>query len=60
MAKQKPKQNVSLVREVGRRKTEEFVERWLARGFSDGSAYRVRVVFADEAPAPPSSAEGLR
>jgi hypothetical protein len=56
MAKGKARQNVALVREVGRRKTEEFVETWLVRGFSDGGSYRARVVFADEPPAPPSSA----
>jgi hypothetical protein len=56
MAKRKAQQNVALVREVGRRKTEEFVETWLVRGFSDGGSYRARVVFADEPPALPSPA----
>jgi hypothetical protein len=55
MARGKARQNVALVREVGRRKTEEFVETWLVRGFSDGGSYRARVVFADE-PALPSPA----
>lgn len=59
MSKAKARQNVSLVREVGRRRTEEFVERWLVNGFSDGAAHRARVVFADEAPALPLSREGL-
>jgi hypothetical protein len=51
MAGAKARQNVALVREVGRRKTEEFVVTWLVRSFSDGGSYRARVVFADEAPA---------
>lgn len=37
-----------LIRELGRRKTEEFVENWLVHSFGDGDDYRVRVVFADE------------
>jgi hypothetical protein len=57
MARVKARQNVSLVREVGRRKTEEFVENWLVRGFRDGASYRARVVFADE-PAAVASAAG--
>ncbi len=56
MARIKARQNVPLVREVGRRKTEEFVENWLVRGFSDGETYRARVVFADEPAALPSPA----
>jgi hypothetical protein len=56
MARIKARQNVPLVREVGRRKTEEFVETWLVRGFSDGETFRARVVFADEPPALPPSA----
>jgi hypothetical protein len=54
MARMKAQQNVALVREVGRRKTEEFVETWLVRGFSDGGSYRAKVVFADEPAALPS------
>jgi len=57
MARTKARQNVALVREVGRRKTEEFVETWLVRGFSDGGTYRARVVFADEPPVLPSPVE---
>lgn len=49
MSKTRARQNASLVREVGRRKTEEFVEKWLAGGFSDGASCRARVVFGDEA-----------
>ena len=57
MARTKARQNVALVREVGRRKTEEFVETWLVRGFSDGGTYRARVAFADEPPVLPSPVE---
>jgi len=60
MSKAKARQNVSLVREVGRRKTEDFVERWLVNGFSDGASYRARVVFADEGPALPADPASLR
>ncbi len=50
-SKYRARQNVSLVREVGRRKTAEFVSKWLARSFTDNEAYRIEVVFADEIPA---------
>jgi hypothetical protein len=50
--------HVPLIREAGRRKVEAFVETWLVQRFSDGKAYRARVVFADEpqpaTPPPPS------
>jgi len=48
-AKTRALQNVPLIREMGRRRIAEFVEKWLARSFSDASGYRVEVVFADEA-----------
>ncbi len=48
MAQQRARDNVDLVRELGRRKTEEFVENWLARSFADGDQYHARVIFADE------------
>jgi hypothetical protein len=57
MSKARARQNVSLVREVGRHKAEEFVERWLETGFSDGRGYHAKVVFADEAKAPPPLVE---
>lgn len=60
MSKAKARQNVSLVRDAGRRRTEDFVERWLVSGFSDGASYRARVVFADEAAALPVSPDALR
>ena len=46
----KAKENISLVRENGRRQTTEFVERWLMKSFSDGARYPVKVFFPDEKP----------
>lgn len=49
------RENIPLVRETARKQTAEFVERWLARAFSDGSNYAVKVYFPDEkrpGPAP--------
>jgi hypothetical protein len=45
---QKALTNISLVRETGRAKTEQFVENWLERNFSDGKKYPVKVRFSDE------------
>lgn len=42
------KENVPLVRENGRRQIMEFVERWLARSFTDGKQYPVKVHFPGE------------
>lgn len=44
------KENIPLVRETGRRQTAEFVEKWLARSFSDGKNYPVKVYFPGESP----------
>jgi hypothetical protein len=53
LLRERARQHVPLVRDVGRRKVQEFVEKWLVERFSDGRAYRVEVAFADEAgPAP--------
>lgn len=49
--------HVPLVRELGRRKTAEFVETWLAGNFDDGGEYRVEVIFVDELPALPDESE---
>jgi len=54
MAELRAKENVALVREIGRRKTARFVEQWLARGFSDADEHRVMVTFEDEMPEPAS------
>ncbi len=51
MAHQKAQANVDLVRETGRRKTEEFVATWLLTELgapADRSRFHVEVVFADE------------
>ena len=40
--------NIPLVRENGRRQTAEFVEVWLARSFTDGKRYPVKVHFPGE------------
>jgi hypothetical protein len=50
-------EHVPLVREIARRQTERFVEKWLTDTFSDGHAFKAKVVFPDEAAAAPASAE---
>jgi hypothetical protein len=50
MSQQRARGHIVLVREVGRTKVREFVERWLAGSFGDADAYRVVVRFADESP----------
>ncbi len=52
LAKQRARENVALVRETGRRQTEEFVLTWLQARFSDGKDLRAQVRFADEPPTP--------
>lgn len=44
----KAKDNIPLVRENCRQQTVLFVERWLARSFSDGKQFTVKVHFAGE------------
>lgn len=44
-------QHLALVRDTGRRRTEQFVETWLRARFEDAGAFRARVTFADEPPA---------
>jgi hypothetical protein len=53
LAKLRARQHVVLVRETGRRRTEQFVETWLGRAFSDGARHRARVTFPDEVPSVP-------
>ena len=48
LAKLRAKENIPLVRENARRQTEQFVETWLERSFTDGKAYPIKVVFPDE------------
>lgn len=50
LATLKATENISLVRENGRRQTTEFVERWLMKSFTDGKQYFVKVFFPDEKP----------
>ncbi len=50
MSERRAEEHIVLVREVGRSKVREFVERWLAGNFGDAEQYRVVVRFADEAP----------
>ena len=50
MSEQRAREHIVLVREVGRAKVKEFVERWLAGSFGDAEDYRVVVRFADESP----------
>ena len=42
------KENVPLVKETGRKQIGDFVETWLARSFTDGKVYAVKVYFPDE------------
>lgn len=60
LARRRARENIELVRELGRRKTEEFVTHWLVQAFSDGASYRVEVAFADEGPRPPTTESRLK
>ena len=51
--------NTGLVRETGRQRLAEFVEKWLAEKFSDGRDLRVKVVFPDERPLSPAEKSAL-
>jgi len=51
LSRARAREHVALVRDTGRVKLAEFVDRWLRQGFRDGGEYRARVRFADE-PAP--------
>ena len=51
--------NSRLVRETGRQRLAEFVEKWLAEKFSDGRDLRVKVVFPDERPLSPAEKSAL-
>ncbi|MCB1034430.1 MAG: hypothetical protein KDD47_11420 [Acidobacteria bacterium] len=48
MSLERARQNIPLVREIGRRRTEAFVSTWLAGRFVDGQDYTVEVIFRDE------------
>lgn len=47
------KQNLPLVHDTARKQVEGFVRTWLLSTFDDAEAYRVEVIFEDEAPAAP-------
>lgn len=42
------KENIHLVKENGRKQIADFVETWVARSFTDGKVYAVKVYFPDE------------
>jgi hypothetical protein len=44
----KAQSNIDLVRETGRSQTEGFVRNWLAKSFTDGKNYPVKVQFRNE------------
>jgi len=48
LSKMRAKENVALVRELGRKKTQEFIRNWLLASYDDAKSYRIEVVFADE------------
>ncbi|MBI2948292.1 MAG: hypothetical protein HYY23_11655 [Verrucomicrobia bacterium] len=48
MVHRRARENVSLVRETGRKEVADFVEKWLVKSFADGHKYPVKVFFADE------------
>ncbi len=61
MSRQRAEENIELIRELGRRKTQEFVEKWLAHTFDDGTSYGVEIRFADEpVPTAPLENQGNR
>ena len=54
LAHERARDNVELVREVGRRRVEEFVRTWLGNEFPDSERLRIDVLFADEDSRPSS------
>jgi len=61
LSRERASSNVALVRELGRKKTEEFVRTWLLSRYDDASAYHVEVTFADEvSPQAPADTRTLR
>ena len=51
-------EHVPLVREIARRQLQTFVEKWLAKSFSDSGDFQVKVVFPEERLAP--ATDGLK
>jgi hypothetical protein len=52
MSRKRAHENIALIRELGRRKTAEFVQKWMTQTFSDGASYHVEVQFLDERRSP--------
>ena len=50
MSRQRAKENIELIRELGRRKTKDFFQKWLSGTYSNGADYQVEVIFRDELP----------
>jgi hypothetical protein len=50
MSMERARDNLELVRELGRKQTAQFVSAWLIHAFGDGGDYAVEVRFADEEP----------
>jgi len=48
LSRERARENVALVRELGRKKTREFVRNWLLSSYDDADSYRIEVVFPDE------------
>jgi hypothetical protein len=48
LSRSRAREHVALVRDTGRVKIAEFVDRWLRERFADGGGYHARVRFADE------------
>jgi hypothetical protein len=53
LSRERARHNIPLVREVVRRRTEEFVATWLERHYFDAGHHRIVVSFADETPEMP-------
>jgi hypothetical protein len=51
-SRRRARENIVLVRELGRKKTIEFTEKWLTRSFTDAPSHRVELRFADEVRRP--------
>lgn len=48
LARRRAQANVELVRELGRKKTEEFIRSWLLASFDNADKYRIQVFFPGE------------
>ena len=60
LSKQRARENVTLVRVLGRKQTAEFIRTWLMASYDDADAYRIDVIFADEAGSEPAFTEPPR